>query len=86
MLRKLFKPGKMKNTEIKELTVKEIEERIENEEVYLVKLKLNHTVSPLDDPLKIRKTKRNIARLKTALANRANNENIEVADKKEEKE
>ncbi len=76
----------MKNTEIKELTVKEIEERIENEEVYLVKLKLNHTVSPLDDPLKIRKTKRNIARLKTALANRANNENIEVADKKEEKE
>ncbi len=76
----------MKNSEIKELTVKEIEERIENEVGYLVKLKLNHTVSPLDDPLKIRKAKKNIARLKTALAERANNNIVEAPEKKEDKE
>jgi large subunit ribosomal protein L29 len=55
----------MKASEIKELTVKEIEERIDNEKNFLIKQKLNHAISPLDNPLKIRETKRTIARLKT---------------------
>lgn len=57
----------MKNTEIKELTTKEIEERIEGEKGLLVRLKLNHAVSPLDNPNKIKETKQNIARLLTEL-------------------
>ena len=57
----------MKASELKELTIKELEEKIENEQNLLVKQKLNHTVSPLDNPLKIKETRRNIARLMTVL-------------------
>jgi large subunit ribosomal protein L29 len=57
----------MKASELKELTIKEIEEKIENEQGLLVKQRLNHAVSPLDNPLKIKDTRRNIARLKTVL-------------------
>jgi large subunit ribosomal protein L29 len=60
----------MKTAEIKELSVKEIQERIDVEVATLVKLKLNHTVSPLDNPMTIRRSRRNIARLKTILQQR----------------
>jgi large subunit ribosomal protein L29 len=57
----------MKASEINELSVKEIEERIDNERNFLIKQKLNHAISPLDNPLKIRETKKTIARLETVL-------------------
>lgn len=53
----------MKQAEIKELSSKELLERIEGEKANLHKLKLNHTVSPLDNPLIIRKARRDVARL-----------------------
>ena len=65
----------MKTSEIKELTSKEIAERIQTEKENLVRLRLNHAVSPLDNPMKIKESKRNIARLKTILHNRELNEN-----------
>jgi large subunit ribosomal protein L29 len=65
----------MKTSEIKELTDKEIMERIQSETENLVRLKLNHAVSPLDNPMKIKESRRNIARLKTILRNRELNEN-----------
>jgi large subunit ribosomal protein L29 len=57
----------MKPTEIRELKLNEILERIENEENFITKQKLNHAISPLDNPLKIRESRRNLARLKTIL-------------------
>lgn len=60
----------MKISEIKELSTSDIEERIETEKSLLLKLRMNHAVSPLDNPLKIPATKRNIARLKTELRQR----------------
>ncbi len=57
----------MKAKEIRELTLNEIIERIENEKNFIIKQKLNHAISPLDNPLKLRESKRNIARLKTIL-------------------
>ncbi|MFP4024332.1 MAG: 50S ribosomal protein L29 [Thiohalospira sp.] len=60
----------MKNSEIRELTTKEIEERIDTEKSMLARLKLNHAVSPLDNPLKIKQTRKNIARLMTELRKR----------------
>jgi large subunit ribosomal protein L29 len=57
----------MKSSEIRELNVKELEERLENEENMLVRLRMNHAVSPLDNPNKIVETRRNIARLKTEI-------------------
>lgn len=55
----------MKSTEIKELTAVELQERLESEESMMVRLKMNHAVSPLDNPNKIVETRKNIARLKT---------------------
>ena len=60
----------MKSSEIRELSTKEIEERIDTEQHLLVRMKMNHAVSPLDNPNKIRETKKNVARLKTELNSR----------------
>lgn len=65
----------MKTSEIKELSVKEIEERIDTEKMHLRKLIINHAVSPLDNPYQIKATRRTIARLKTILRQRQINEN-----------
>ena len=65
----------MKTSEIKELTDKEILERIQLETETLVRLNLNHAVSPLDNPMKITVARRNIARLKTVLRQRELNQN-----------
>ena len=64
----------MKAAELKELTLKELQERIENEESFLIKQKLNHAVSPLDNPQKIKETRRNVARLKTVLTEKLKQE------------
>lgn len=58
----------MKTSEIKEMTIKEIEEKIETEQAQLAELELNHVVSPLENPMKIRHSRRNIARLMTILS------------------
>lgn len=60
----------MKTREIRELTDKELIERIDNEENYLQKLKLSHAISPLDNPNKIKEVRRNVAKLKTELRQR----------------
>ena len=57
----------MKTSELRELTIKELEEQIENEKAFLSKQKLNHAVSPLDNPLKLKESRRNVARLITVL-------------------
>jgi large subunit ribosomal protein L29 len=65
----------MKQSEVKELTTNEIVERIEVETATLQKLKMVHTVSPLENPLQIRDARRNVARLKSEQGRRAINEN-----------
>ncbi|MBO7502525.1 MAG: 50S ribosomal protein L29 [Paludibacteraceae bacterium] len=57
----------MKTAEIKELTTAELEERIATERENLVRLKLNHSISPLDNPLQIKVARKTIARLATEL-------------------
>jgi large subunit ribosomal protein L29 len=61
----------MKQKEIKALTISEITDRLKQEKGQLEKLKLNHAVSPIENPLKIRSTRRTIARLQTELTKRA---------------
>lgn len=60
----------MKISEIRELSTSDIVERIETEKSLLLKLRMNHAVSPLDNPLKIPAAKKNIARMKTELRQR----------------
>lgn len=57
----------MKNTEIRSLSASEIAERLVAEQENLGKLKFAHSISPIENPNRIRETKRLIARLKTAL-------------------
>jgi large subunit ribosomal protein L29 len=65
----------MKTSEIKELTTKEIVEKIQVEKENLIRLKLNHAVSPLDNPMKIKEARKNVARLKTVLHQRELSDN-----------
>ena len=60
----------MKISEIQEMTTKEIIEKIELEKETLVRMRMNHSVSPLDNPMKIKEAKKNIARLKTVYRQR----------------
>ncbi len=65
----------MKSKEIRELSIKELEERIDTFEAQLQKLRMNHAVSPLDNPMKMKEMRKTIARMKTILTerNRVNN-------------
>jgi len=60
----------MKNSEIKELTTGELMERIEAERSALTRMKINHTISPLENPMQIKVTRRNVSRLLTELRKR----------------
>jgi large subunit ribosomal protein L29 len=57
----------MKNTEIKSLSASETAERIVAEKENLTKLRFAHSITPIENPNRIRESKRLIARLKTAL-------------------
>jgi large subunit ribosomal protein L29 len=60
----------MKISEIRELSTPDLLERIDTEKTMLVRLKLNHAISPLDNPLKIKEARLTIARLMTELRSR----------------
>ncbi|MBO7457813.1 MAG: 50S ribosomal protein L29 [Paludibacteraceae bacterium] len=60
----------MKTAEIKELTTAEIEERLATEKESLQRMKINHSISPLENPMQIKVARRNIARLATELRSR----------------
>jgi len=64
----------MKNSEIIELSTGELTERIVDERTTLTRMRMNHAVSPLENPLKLRESRRLIARLKTELSKRELNE------------
>lgn len=59
---------KMKIAEIRELSAKDLQERIDAERANLDTLKMNHAISPLEDSSKIRKARKNIARMLTVLS------------------
>ena len=57
----------MKTTAIRELSTPDLIERIDTEKTMLVRMRLNHAITPLDNPQKIKQTKLTIARLMTEL-------------------
>jgi len=60
----------MKQKVILEMTNEELKERLEEERKQLVKMKLAHAVSPLDNPHKMKEYKSTVARLLTELKKR----------------
>ena len=65
----------MKIQEIRELSIKELHERIDAETSSLNQNRINHSISPLDNPSVIKEQRRSIARLNTELRQRELNDN-----------
>ena len=57
----------MKQQEINELTTPEIREKLATEKDKLVTMRLNHAISPLENPQLIKAQRRDIARLPLSL-------------------
>jgi large subunit ribosomal protein L29 len=60
----------MKNSEIHGLTTEEVVARINEEKANLTKLKFAHTVSAIENPTRITKVRKDVARLNTELTKR----------------
>ena len=60
----------MKNSEIHGLSTEEVVARINEEKANLNKLKFAHTVSAIENPLRITKVRKDVARLNTELTKR----------------
>ena len=58
----------MKASEVREMSIADLRERIELENANLDTMKVNHTISPLEDTSKIAKARKDIARMMTILA------------------
>lgn len=57
----------MKSAEIKDMSLQDLQERIEAEKAKLASLKVQHAVSPVENPSIIKKSRRDIARMLTIL-------------------
>jgi large subunit ribosomal protein L29 len=62
----------MENKEIKGLSDQELIEKIKEEKANLNKIKLNHAISPMENPALIRVNRRNVAKMLTEASNRKN--------------
>jgi large subunit ribosomal protein L29 len=60
----------MKQIDIKDLSVEDLAEKFAEQKEVLAKMKLTHAVSPMENPMQIKFTRRTVARLKTELRNR----------------
>ena len=60
----------MKIKEVRELETKDLVERIDAEAAKYNQMKLNHAITPMENPSEIKATRRDIARMKTVLRER----------------
>ena len=58
----------MKISEVREMSVADLKDRIAAEKANLDSMKINHAISPLEDTSKFKKTRTDIARMMTVLA------------------
>ena len=58
----------MKASEVREMSISDLRDRIEVEKSNLDSMKINHTISPLEDTSIMGKTRKDIARMMTILA------------------
>ncbi len=65
----------MKISEIREMSVADLKDRIAIEKANLDTMKINHAISPLEDTSKFKKTRKDIARMMTVLTEKENKQN-----------
>ena len=59
----------MKQSEINKLSKEDLQDKSGEFQKQLEEFKMTHAISPLENPLQLRSTRRVVARLKTALSN-----------------
>ena len=57
----------MKNSEIRALSMEELNQKLVAEHEAMQKLKFAHAISPIENPMKIKETRKLIARIETAI-------------------
>ena len=62
----------MKTSEIEKLSLEDLQEKLAEFQKQLSELKMNHAVSPLENPLQIKTARRTSARLLTAISAKQN--------------
>jgi len=60
----------MKNKDLKSYTTEELKAQLEERRSLLKKMKFDHAISPIENPTKIKASKREIARMLTELKSR----------------
>ena len=58
----------MKVSEVREMSIADLRDRIQIEKANLDSMKINHAISPLEDTSKFKKTRQDIARMISILA------------------
>ena len=58
----------MKISEVREMSVADLRDRIALEKANLDTMRINHAISPVEDTSKFKKTRQDIARMMTVLA------------------
>jgi large subunit ribosomal protein L29 len=61
----------MENKEISNLSINDLKAKIKEEKALLNKLSINHAVSPIENPMKVRTSRKLIARLSTELTKKS---------------
>ncbi len=65
----------MKISEVREMSVADLRDRIAVEKASLDSLKINHAISPLEDTSKFKKSRKDIARMLTVLSQKEKEQN-----------
>ncbi len=65
----------MKISEVREMSIADLRDRIEVEQRNLDTMKINHAISPMEDTSKFKKTRQDIARMLTILAEKEKQQN-----------
>jgi large subunit ribosomal protein L29 len=60
----------MKQSEIKQLSIADLQEKLSETKKSYTDLKMAHAISPLDNPIQLRVARRTVARVATELTNR----------------
>jgi large subunit ribosomal protein L29 len=63
---------KKEKLNVAEFSTEELNAKIVSENAAVTKMKLNHAISPMENPMVIRETRKVVARLKTELTKRKN--------------
>ena len=61
----------MKSNVIREMTTEEVQDALLNATEALDKMRMQHTISPLENPMVIKEKRKEVARLKTELTTRS---------------